>query len=150
MKNEEYEKFKLKYHLPELGKLDTYFVLSLNDETNILIQIKEKIEEKFKTYLEIIEQIFYPDSSLTSIYESEKIGEKERKEMYFIYKKMMVVIRNSELIAIENKEEEIANFIKNSCVEWENIKENLADKINLLKEIWEKEYSSETNENYFG
>ena len=146
-----YDKLKSKYDLPNFERLNSYFFSSSYDEDiDILPQIRESIQEKFGTYVEIMENVLYPDSSLKSNYESHYLTDKDRSEIYTLYKEMIVIIRSSEIIAIENNELDNAEFIKKSFKKWEFIKDSLSEKIKALRDVWRKETDIKTDKSYFG
>ncbi len=147
-----YSKLQKKYSLPELSKLNREFKIEeIDEETEILlIKIRKKMTEKIGDYCKLIESILQPDSNLASLYETHHVSDRDRKDAYNLFKRMMTILRESELVGLHNKEEDNARFIKTTYEEWNKIKQRLETHINRIIKMWKKETDMASDLSYFG
>ncbi len=147
-----YNMLKEKYGLPDYALLNNNFMVEdIEPETNlILAKIRQKIHEKIEFYTKILESLLQPDSNLASLYEIRYMTDKEREKVYSLFKKLVRIIRNSNHIAIDNDEEETADFIKTVYQDWQELKQELKKLIKKVESLWKKETDIKSDYSYFG
>ena len=147
----EYEVLKKKYNLPEFSLLDSEFEISSIDEPNFLVRhIRKKIDERVEYFCKILEGILQPDTCLSGLHECKFFNEQQKKDIYALYKKLMVMNRYAVELSILNNEQQDVSFILETVQEWDEIKKKLARYASQLKENWEKEIEVKEDVGYFG
>lgn len=149
---ESYNKLKSKYNLPEFNELNLIFEIDdIGCESNLILQkIREKIDNKIITYIEIIEAIVQPETNLRDMYETKYVNDKSKETAYTLFKKLMLIKRSSDLISIENKEDDNAKFIKETYESYIRLKPDIFKHVEKLKIAWEKDTNIKNDLNYFG
>ena len=147
-----YEELKKKFDLPEFNDISNYLEISCFDENDlVLIVLKKKILEKICKYLEILDSVVQPDTTAISLYENSFFSEEDRANCFDLYKRLMVLVKHSDLVSLSEGDEENAEFIKAFFKEFDSIKPRLEKIISKQKKCWEK--NSSVNDkvlNYFG
>ena len=147
----EYEPLKKKYNLPEFFVLDTELEISSIDEPAFLLRkIRKKIEERIEYFCKILEEILQPDTCLSGLHECKFFDENQKKEIYALYKKLMILNRHALELSILNDEGQDASFIISVLKDWAEIKRNLVTWVGQLKDNWEKETEVKEDVGYFG
>ena len=153
MKNieEQYDKFK-KYGLPSFKDLNNEFeISSIENENFLLREIINKIVDRTDFFSRLFEDLLQPDPSLLrSMQEAKIFNEEERKVIYDLYKKLMVINRKSVEISLNRDEKEEANFIKKSFDEWKELKTSTSQIVDKIKDSWKKETYSKEKLSYLG
>jgi len=147
-----YNNLKTKYELPEYNLLNINFMIEDIDaeSTLVLAKIRIKIHEKIEYYTKMIESILQPDSNLSSMYEINHVNDQQKKQAYILFKKLMLIIRMSNLASINNTDETNAEFIKSSYETWSSLKQSVEKHFIKLAETWKKETDIKGNYSYFG
>ena len=153
MKNieKQYDKFK-KYGLPSFKDLNNEFeISSIENENFLLREIINKIVDRTDFFSRLFEDLLQPDPSLLrSMQEAKIFNEEERKVIYDLYKKLMVINRKSVEISLNRDEKEEANFIKKSFDEWKELKTSTSQIVDKIKDSWKKETYSKEKLSYLG
>lgn len=146
-----YEQLNKKYSLPAFEKLDNEFeVSSIENKQFLLKEIRRKITDKIEAYAKILEALLQPDTaSVSSMRECRFIEDKEKEEIYTLYKKLMIIDRSS-IIASLGDDRQAADFIKNSFEEWNKLKSDIMPIAEKLKSSWENEKDIKEELEYFG
>ena len=147
-----YNVLKKKYSLPEFEMLNQEFdIEEISAESTLVLQkIRLRIYEKMDYYAKLFESILQPESSLADLYEAHYIEEDIKNSAYSLFKSLVHILRSSNLVAISNKEEDNAKFIKDSLQEWNSIKPEVQSHIKRLIGLWEKETDIREDLSYFG
>lgn len=146
-----YESLRRKYKLPAFDELDAEFEISaIEAETALLREVRKQISEKVGNVNSLVEEVLQPDTNLVNLYESRVFDEDEKKRLFELYKRLMVVDRNLVELMIANDEKLDAAFIKSFHEEWRKIKPELLRFIRKLKESWEKETEEGETAGYMG
>lgn len=146
-----YESLRRKYKLPAFDELDAEFEISaIEAETALLREVRKQISEKVGNVNSFVEEVLQPDTNLVNLYESRVFDEDEKKRLFELYKRLMVVDRNLVELMIANDEKLDAAFIKSFHEEWRKIKPELLRFIRKLKESWEKETEEGETAGYMG
>ena len=154
MKNmeEQYSKLKNKYNLPNFQDLDKEFgISSIENDKFLLRETINKIMERVDFFSELLECSLQPDtSSLRSMNESKFFEDKERRIFYILYKKLMVISRESTEVSLKRYEKEEANFINKTFNEWKELKTDLLKFVEKVKDSWKKETNIKEDLGYLG
>lgn len=153
MKNieEQYDKFK-KYGLPSFKDLNNEFeIASIENENFLLREIISKVVDRTEFFSRLFEDLLQPDPSLLrSMQEAKIFNEEERKSIYAIYKKLMVINRKSVEVSLNRNEKEEANFINKTFDEWKELKTSISQIVDKIKDSWKKETYSKEKLSYLG
>ena len=149
---ETYLKLKEKYKLPEFSELDSDFHISFIENDNFLLsQIIDRIIEKVDQFSGILEHILQPDtSSLKDLQETGFFEDYEKKEIYSIFKELVIINRSSIMLALEHDLKNEVEFISNSFEQWKSIKKKLSKHLIKLKELWLTENVNTEKVGYLG
>jgi len=147
-----YEKLKTKYKLPGFDEINTLFdIEDISGDTSILLQkIRVKMVEKIETYTNLIENLIQPDTNLKNMYETKYLSDRARENAFVVFKKMMHIVRSSELCGITNTEEENAKFINFAFEKCKETQPQVTDYLKKLNDIWQKETNPKEDLGYFG
>jgi hypothetical protein len=147
----DFEIIKKQYKLPEWNILDFEFEISSIEEPNFLIRkIRSKIAERVEMFCKILEDILQPDTCLSGLHECKFFNENQKKEIYSLYKKLMVIQRQTLHLSILNQDKDDAEFIIDIVNQWNEIKTSMSHWISQLKCNWEKETDVKEDVGYFG
>lgn len=148
----DYEELRKKYSLPDYKSMDDDFEIScIDDGDSLLRDIDRKIAEKIEFFADIINSVLQPDtSSLTDMHECRFFNDAEKKVLFDLYKVLMGMHRASIELLIHNNEKETAEFIKDTCSKWGNVKKSIAATVRKMKETWQKEISYKEELGYLG
>ena len=149
---EQYNKLKDKHNLPEFEELDKEFeISSIEHDKFLLREIINKMIERVDSFSKILEDLLQPDTSLlSSMYETKFFDENDKEKIYALYKKLMVIIRESLEVSLKRDEKEEAIFINKTLDGWKGLKTNLFEFISKLKDFWKKETDIEEELGYLG
>ena len=148
----QYYEIKKKYTLPEFKELDSEFEISDLEETNFLLRaIVRRIAEKLDFYSTMLEEILQPDTSnLYAMHETRFFDEKEKNQMYDLYRKLMNYNRQSIEVSIKNDERELTDFITSFFSIWVSLKNELLRFVKTMKNSWETETDVKEDLRYLG
>ncbi len=147
----DYEKLRKKFSLPEFGELDKEFDISEIDEYKSLLKsIREVMGDKVAKASEIILEIMQPEASISTLYESRVFNEKEKNLVFELFRKIMVIKRQSDKLYIINDEKMDAEFINNTLVEWKKMKPEIIAILSELEDCWRKDSEIADRLAYFG
>jgi len=149
----DYKEIQEKHNLPDFEKLNQDFQIEkiAEVETDLLIrEVRRFMSEKFSNYLRFIEAILNPINVPMFIFSVIKsLGTEEKEKLTETYK--MLSKKELELIEldVEFSEEKEAEFIKNSYKLWQEIKKDLLEVLEKIKDNWDNK-SEINNKKYFG
>ncbi|MFH2021154.1 MAG: hypothetical protein ABIJ34_07070 [archaeon] len=148
---EKYQALKTKLTLPDYEEINKEFQIEeITEETALLLKIRLKMQEKLEHYASIMEGIIQPDTILKDMYEAKYISDNARADAYLLFKRLLRLIRYSELVNISNANADNAKFITDSLQGWTDMKDDLAKHLSRLKNLWEKETDIKEDMSYFG
>lgn len=137
MDSKAYEDLKKKYSLPDFASLDKDFHVSdIDAESGFMRAIRDKISEKVKNITELLEHIMQPDSSISVYFETRVFDEASKKEIFEVYKILMSIIRESNILYLVNDEQQDAQFIIKTYKEWQTLCTRIMPILIQLKESW--------------
>jgi len=134
----QYNELRKKHKLPDFREIDFELELQDMEPTAYLFKgIIKRIGEKLEFYSRVIEEILQPDASnIYALHESRFFDEKEKKDMYDIYVKLMNLSRNSLEISLSNDAKSEAEFITRFFGEWKDLKAELVKYARKMRESW--------------
>lgn len=139
-----YEELRKKYNLPDFEELDREFEISAIEDKQLNIrETRKKVAERIEKTTGIISEMLEPEN-IVNIYESKALSEAEREELFNLFKQLMFLKRETQLLEIRNEEKEDAAFINKTLSEWKALKEDLVKLVEKVKSYWKE--SSETKE----
>lgn len=146
-----YEQLRKKYPLPDFESINNEFeISSIENKEFLLSEIRRKITERLEVYAKILESLLQPDTaSLSAMHECKFIEDKEKEDIYNIYKKLMIIDRDS-VIASLGGEKENADFIKELLEDWLKLKEDIKPIIEKIRSTWKKETDIKEELGYLG
>jgi hypothetical protein len=149
---EKYIGLRKKYSLPDYKSLNQEFdIEDINSDSElILVKIRIKMYEKIDSYAKLIESMLQPDSNLTSLYEIHYMTDEQKENAYALFKRLVKITRYSNLVSVDNKEDENAQFIKEAYKEWSAIKKDVKNHIKRLVNVWKRETDIKDDLSYFG
>ena len=144
-----YAELQQKHNLPSFEKLNEDFCIEKASETEVDILIREIrrfVSDKFLNYMRFIETIMNPTNASIFIFSVIKtLGEDEKKRLNEIYKKLA----KSELELIDldivYSEEKEAEFIRTFYGLWQEVKNEMLEIMDKVKEDWDKEVEKVDN-----
>lgn len=145
MPNKEIEKqyieLKKKHRLPEFREIDFEFEISDLEETSFLLRaVIRRMVEKIDFYTTMLEEVLQPDTSnLYAMHEMRYFDDKEKKQMYELYTKLMSLNRMSIEISLGWNEKNEAEFVSDAFVEWKNLREELLKFARKMRASWKTE-----------
>jgi hypothetical protein len=147
---ERYDKLKAQHSLPDYSKLNSIFEIeSIESETFLLRAIRRHIIEIVKVYIEIIEDIIHPNSTVSAFHEC-KFFDEDKKSVYDVYGKLMTRLRRSNVLDITQDDRKDADFIKEVYADWPSIKADLLSILTRLERCWVEEEMTDKSVSYFG
>ena len=148
---EEYSLIKKKYSLPDFKEIDSEFEISSIEKPAFLVKrICEKINERIDGFSAVFEELLQSEGSIKIMHELRYMDEEDKKEMYAMYKKLMVLNRDFLLAELSEDEQLQAGFVNKAYLIWKESKPTIAALIKKLKESWELETKNEEELGYLG
>ena len=149
---EKYEVLKKKHNLPSYEDMNKDFDIEeiSEDSTLVLQKIRASMHDKIDFYAKMIEAILQPESSLSGLYEAHYVDDDEKNSAYSLFKKLMGIVRYSNLVAVTNTDMDNAKFIKDTIKEWNSLKGDIQKHVKRLISLWDKETDIREDLNYFG
>jgi len=142
-----------KYNLPEYEDLNLIFELDdIPIETTLVLQkIRGRINEKIEYLTGIIEIIIQPDNNLSDLHEAHHLEDKYKENAFKLFKKLKHIMRYSDLVSIDNTEQQNASFIIESYNYWLKSRDEIKEYLTKLKFVWLNESSTKNDlDFYFG
>ena len=149
---EHYDKLKKRYKLPDYEKLDFDFEISTieNPQVFLLRNIRRKMMEKVEYFTKFLEDLLQAEPSLPTLYECRFFSDAEKIKIFDLYKNLMRINREATMLAIDDGEQEDADFIRKTSEEWPSIRENLRKIAAKARQGWIKEPASKEDLGYLG
>ncbi|MBN1502603.1 hypothetical protein JW930_03595 [Candidatus Woesearchaeota archaeon] len=151
MKKEDYSKISKVHNLPQYNELNRDFnIENIEEEDFLLVRICRKITEKIETIVKLLEDILYPTTSLTGLYESKYIEDRDKEKIYKIFKQLVRYLRYSSEVSFSDNEQENAVFVNEFYKDWQKLKPELQIIFSRLKKSWDTESSIKEDLSYLG
>ena len=147
----EYNKFCEKYSLPSFEELDNAFEVSCVEHKEFLLrEARRKIAERLEIVAKFLEELLQPDQTLANLHECRKITEDDKKRIFDLYRKLMMLCRYSFELDLVCSEEKDASFIKDVFKEWKELKNEILDYVKKAEESWKDVEFTEEELEYLG
>ncbi|MBI3034987.1 hypothetical protein HYY71_01570 [Candidatus Woesearchaeota archaeon] len=148
----QYSELRKKHKLPEFRELDFELEISDFEETSFLLRsIIRRICEKLDFYCTMLEEVLQPDTSnLYAMHETRAFDEQEKKQMYELYSKLMILNRRSIELSLGYNERDEADFIIDFAGKWASLKAELLNHVKKMKASWETETDTKEDVGYLG
>ncbi|HLC65712.1 MAG TPA: hypothetical protein VJI46_06340 [Candidatus Nanoarchaeia archaeon] len=147
-----YEKLRKKYSLPAFKGVDRDFSVSaIENERFLLREINANMMEKLELVIALITELLQPDTNnVASIHEFRAFDEKEKKELYDFYCKLMTLHRKGVYVSISGEEKKEADFLKELHSDWGQIKSKMKGIVSKMETSWKEEATYKTELGYLG
>lgn len=137
--------------LPDFDRLNKEFGVSDIEETGFLLRaVRELMVEKVDFYVKILESVIQPETNAVCLFECKVFDDKEKVEVYDLFKKLMSFVRLSAEVALDCDDKRDAAFISDFFDEWLRLKPKLRDKVSKLRVSWQKDVDLKEEFGYFG
>ena len=149
----DYEEIKEKHDLPSFEELNKDFSIDqlTEHETDYLLrEIRRAIADKISTYMRFVETILNPVNAPIFVFSLIKtINSEEKTKLSEVYKKLAKFeVRIIEL-DVDFSEKKEADFVKEAYEEWQEMKKDLLDVVEVIKKNWDNKFESGAR-GYFG
>jgi hypothetical protein len=148
---EEYDKIKEKFELPEFKEIDDEFQIATIETENQHLprEIAKKMNEKIEFITTILEEILNPER-LSSLQESSMFNEENKKDILEIYRKLNFYHRQNTLLEVSYVEEDNISFIKDFFNTWKEISPKIKKTIKKMRDSWKNNNDKKLELNYYG
>ncbi len=149
---EKFKKMQTSLNMPQLSTITEKFKIELEDEEEILEQIRQELSDKLFAFSEkIIEPIIVGGESYASLFEQEMLSRKEREELFKLYKKIQVLKWENNFISITQDEKKTAEWIKKTWELWNTeLESQLSGICEKIAENWKELKPKKENTVYYG
>jgi energy-converting hydrogenase A subunit M len=147
----EYDALRKKYNLPELKELDKEFCIGKLEESDFLLRtVLMKMAERLEIIVKSTADIIQPESSLSSMYESEALSDDDKKKVFELLKKSSYWQKELLIRELEYSDEAAAEAINKAHKEWLVLKKEFILLLAKIKESWKSERKTKLESGYFG
>ena len=135
---EKYRKLQEKFDLPQLNELKHTFRFEIEKEEEMFDQIRMEMSDRLFTFTErLIEPIIGGSDSFSCMFEQNMVTDKERNELFILYKKIQVLKWENNLLTMKPDEEKTVEWIRKAWSFWNNELENtLSSLCEKLSSSW--------------
>ena len=147
-----YRELARKHQLPEYSKLNHEFEVSLIENEGFLLrQVIHAMSERIEFFTMLIDSMLHPESGqLAPLHECRFFDDREKEELYNLYKALMQHHRTALLAGLQREEKAEAAFITSFFKEWQTLKPNLISMAMKMRQSWEKDTTIREVMGYFG
>ncbi|RME78368.1 hypothetical protein D6774_01405 [Candidatus Woesearchaeota archaeon] len=145
-----YVELQSQYGLPSYEDLDHYFEITSIEEGVFLRQVRKKIAEKFEGIATHLQDILNPDASPSSMGESSFFDDNQKERIYSLFKSLMVFIRKSSLLSIEDSDELNAQYINEAFSFFIEHKEEFKQIFEHIQTSWKQDLNKSERIHYLG
>ncbi|MGM5485013.1 MAG: hypothetical protein ACQEP1_04035 [Nanobdellota archaeon] len=147
---ENYDKLKEKYSLPDYEELDQDFEIGAPEDSNILRAVRKRMADKLEQNVRFLEELVQPESTFTNMYEVKDFTEKDKNSLLALFKRLMILYRETAKLNLNLGEEKDASFIKNFHKEWKKSRKEIIYFVDKVQDTWAKDEQSDFHQEYFG
>lgn len=147
-----YMSIQEKFDLPQLRDLTRTFEFEIDDNEDILDQIRSEVSEKIFSFTEkIIEPIIMGSDSFSSVFEQNMISQPERKKLFDLYKEIQALKWENNMLIMKKEEKKTIEWIKKTWDFWNNeLEEELFELCRKLSTDWKELKFANEKTNYHG
>lgn len=147
---EKYKKFQDVHNLPHLSKLTQTFGFDIEEEDEILDQIRLEVFEKILSFTEkVLEPIIMGSESYSSMLEQEMLSKREREDLFDIYRKIQSLKWQNYMISLKPDETKNAEWIKKAWSFWtDDFEKKIMETCSKLSAGWDNIKFEKPKKNY--
>ena len=147
-----YKKVQERFDLPQLKELKDTFKFEIENKDGMFDQIRIEVSDRLFTFTEkIIEPVLAGSDSFCCLFEQNMLTDKERSDLFKIYKKIQVLKWENNLLITHPNEKETLKWIRNAWNFWNTELENKIVKIcKRFSSGWEYLEVEDKGTNYHG
>ena len=151
-KKKAYGELKKKYPLPEFSEINAEYEISTLENAEFLLRrIKERITEKLEFIGQTLGAILQPDTnSVADMHEYRAFTEEDKREIFEIYGKIMILHRTAIELSINGTDKELASYISSSFEKINRFKKSIIKHVQKLRHSWEKQLVAKEELGYLG
>ena len=117
--SEKYKRLQEKFDLPQLNELKQTFRFEIEKEDEMFEQIRLEMSDRLFSFTEkLIEPIIGGSDSFCCLFEQGMVNDKERNELFTLYKKIQVLKWENNLLAMKPDEERTVEWIRKAWSFW--------------------------------
>lgn len=140
-----------KYNLPSEEELTAELGSYDSEDKGLIITIIGALREKAQKYLNFLEEMLHPDSTITSMQEASMFSNEERIELFILFKQFTLLQRKMLLIHLTTSEEEKVAYFKEYYAFFQASKPQLKTSVEKALSVWSaKEIKAAAIQGYFG
>jgi len=95
--------------------------------------------------------VLQPDTnSISSMHETRFFNDKEKSDMYALYKTLMKHHKSIAFLILQGNEKEIASFLKSFFNQWPELKIKILKNLGQMRDSWDKETKIDQDLAYLG
>ena len=144
-----YKKLQERFGLPKLHELKNTFKFEVNGENEIFDQIRMEISDRLFSFSDrIIEPIIAGAESFCCLYEQNMVTDKEREDLFGIYRKIQELKWENNLLMIKPDEKATAEWIRKTWALWNNEMNTLSKLCKKLSISW-REMTIENKKTFY-
>jgi len=148
---ERYNKLRESHGLPEYSAICNEFDLHNIDEFSpVLPALLYNVRDRLKSFEKMIEEILQPDTTPSSLNESNLFSDDEKSNLFIFYSEIMTLDRDILENNIERDTDKMATTLKKSWESWPSIKERMLAVVRKMKSSWNGNNKQESKLEYFG
>lgn len=135
---EKYKELQVRFGLPQLNELKETFNFDIEKEEDLFDQIRTEISEKIFDFTEkLIEPVIGGSDSFCCLFEQDMVTEKDRNELFMLYKKIQVLKWENNMLAMKPNEKLTARWIQKAWDLWNSeLEDNLTMLCKKLSNCW--------------
>lgn len=148
----DFKEYITTHDLPTLESLERDLgKLSFDDDDDIIIELIKSLRDKMSKFIDFLEDLLQPDSSLVSMQEASILSEEQSGEVYALFKKIISSHRKYLSVYLDSSEDEKIVYFKELFVAWQGYKVELKPFIELTHSSWSTSTTyQDLKQNYFG
>ncbi len=146
-----YRQLAPQYGLPDYAALNSMFELTDLESSQFLLRnIRRHIITYINDLITEIEGMFHPDSTLKDMYESKVLTDKEKEELFSLFKRLVVFKRRSLLCQLSHDDKEEAALIIDLYKIYPELSQGVSALVRKLIVAWESKQDADDVAGYFG
>lgn len=140
-----------RFRLP-VDVLDEEFEISALDLEHpfFLREIRRCIIEKLEDFAKVVRAVLEPDTTLNDLHESRHFLPEQKEELVRLYKMLMVIKKDAQLLEIDSTDKKEAEFIEHVLEVYPHIKTQMASLVEKTRDAWTKEEHVKKDLGYLG
>ncbi|MBI2971362.1 MAG: hypothetical protein HYY37_03030 [Candidatus Aenigmarchaeota archaeon] len=135
---ERYKKMQEKFQLPHLTELRQTFKIEIDENGEIIDQIRNEISDHLFTFTErIIEPIISGSEALCCLYEQGMLTKEEKQRLFELYRQIQSLKWENNLLLIRHDDKATAKWIRKTWDFWnEDLEKDMTKLCKKLSASW--------------